>query len=822
MTRQVVELSIGGMHCAACSARVERVTGALAGVDSACVNLASCTARLELNPSADMAELTREAVAAVTALGFSAEPSAMCAGPEKEALSESARRWEKRRREQQAELAARKRELIPLFIFAIPLLALSMGEMAGLPLPTPLHPQRFPLNFALAQLALCLPALWSGRRFFLAGLPALWRKTPTMDSLVALGTGAAFVFSLWNTLALIAPDLAPPADHSPPATPGLWEAVFGAGHTAHGVELYYESAAMVIALVSLGKYLEARSRLRSGDALKALLDLAPETVIRLTPDGREESVPLALATVGDILRIRPGGRVPVDGVVVDGASFVDESMLTGESMPVAKEVGDRLTGGSVNQRGVLAMRAEHVGADTALARIVRLVRDAQGSKAPIAGLADRASFYFVPAVMGIAVLAALFWWQHSGSAAFALRVFVSVMVVACPCAMGLATPMSVMVGAGRGAQLGVLFKNGAALERSSHISAVVFDKTGTLTAGSPTLTRIRLLLGGTRTASADAEKEEENLLALAAALETFSEHPLALALVRAARERRLAALPVRDVTAVPGKGICGTVLTERGNVRAAAGNAAFAREQARLSEVEAADVFALLDKLFAEHAALGQTPITLLLDGSPRAVFAVADPLRPETASAISALKRMGILCMMATGDNAITAKAVAAQAGIEHVVAETLPEGKVEIVTDLQRRGYVVGMVGDGVNDAPALAAADVGFAMNSGIDAAVETGDVVLMRHGIASAVAALALGRAVMRNIRENLFWAFAYNIISIPFAAGLFRLFGGPALSPMLAGAAMAASSASVVANALRLRLFVAERLAPSEIQPANRL
>ncbi len=854
----VLELAVSGMHCAACSARIERVVGALPEVDKVSVSLASNTARVELARLADPAVVSASVLAAISPLGFSAEvipPAGGAAG----GLSEAARRWEKRDREQRAELAARKRDLYPAFAFALPLLVLSMGEMAGLPLPKFLDPRHSPLAFALVQLFLCLPVLWSGRRFFLLGLPALWRKSPTMDSLVALGTGAAFLYSLWNTLILALAGSVPSVpSHGPEsaghaaagaqtAAAGLWDMLFGVGHAIHGPELYYESAAVVIALVSLGKYMESRSRLRTSQALKGLLDLAPETAARVKADGGEETVSLALVVAGDILRVRPGGRVPVDGVVVEGSSFVDESMLTGESMPVEKKAGDALAGGTMNQRGALTMRAERVGSDTVLARIIRLVQDAQGSKAPIAGLADRVSFYFVPVVMALAVLAGLFWLLHGDSAAFALRVFVSVMVIACPCAMGLATPMSIMVGTGRGAQLGVLFKNGAALEQASRVTAMVFDKTGTLTAGSPALVAV-LPLGG----AGRGDGENDRLLALAAALEASSEHPLALALVRAAKEKNLTLPAVEDFTAVPGKGVSGRALTEQGPLAAAVGNAAFAREQVaatvqekailskparesgalpsqrprlhasqggddpldpRIGGGEASPVDAghtvqtdLLGGLLDEQAALGRTPVILLLEGEPAAVFSVADPLRPEAPAAVAALKNMGIHCVMLTGDNEITARAVAAQAGIDEVVAGVLPEGKAAAVAALQQQGHVVGMAGDGINDAPALARADVGFAMQSGIDVAVETGDVVLMRHGIQSAVTALALGRAVMRNIRENLFWAFAYNVVGIPFAAGLFHLFGGPVLSPMLAGAAMAMSSVSVVTNALRLRFF----------------
>ena len=817
-----LELAVKGMHCAACSSRIERVVGNIPDVNGVSVSLASNTARVELSRLADPAVVTASVLAAIAPLGFSAEVIP-ASGEGGGGLSETARRWEKRSREQRVELAARKRDLIPAFAFALPLLALSMGEMAGMPLPDFLNPRHAPFTFALAQLLLCLPVIWSGRRFFLQGVPALWRRVPNMDTLVALGTGAAFLYSLWNTVMLafgvvspalpVSPSVPKSAAHTQAAA-GFWDMLFGTGHAAHGVELYYESAAVVIALVSLGKYLESRSRLRTSEALKGLLDLAPETAARVNSDGSEETVPLASVTVGDILRVRPGGRVPVDGVVVEGGSFVDESMLTGESMPVAKKTGDPLAGGTMNQQGALSMRAERVGADTVLARIVRLVQEAQGSKAPIAGMADRVSYYFVPAVMGLAVLAGLFWWWHGDSVAFALRIFVSVMVIACPCAMGLATPMSIMVGTGRGAQLGVLFKNGVALEHSSRITAMVFDKTGTLTLGSPALVAVRLIHKQDQKDAGEKNRgEADRLLRIAASLEASSEHPLALALVRGAKEKGLAALPVDNFTAVPGKGVSGTVITDAGPVSAAVGNAAFAREQALpdSSADPGSNPAAALDLLLEEHAVQGQTPVILLLQGVPAAIFAVADPLRPDAPATIVRLKGMGIRCVMLTGDNEITAKAVAAQTGIDHIIAGVLPDGKAEAVAALQAKGHVVGMVGDGINDAPALARADVGFAMKSGIDVAVETGDVVLMRHGLETAVAALSLGRATMRNIRENLFWAFAYNVVGIPFAAGLVYLFGGPALSPMLAGAAMAMSSVSVVTNALRLRFFTVEKV-----------
>ena len=837
------------MHCAACSARIERVLGAMPELDSVTVSLATNTARVTLHNGTDAATVGQAVIDAVAHLGFSAEAQDGTGAADKSGtVSEAAQRWEKRRADQLDDLAQRKQDLVPAFVFALPLLIIAMGEMKGMPLPEFISPRFYPFRFALLQLLLCLPVMWSGRRFFLQGLPALARKAPNMDSLVALGTGAAFLYSLWNTFVAASLPLTGNV-HAGAATQGLWDMFFGTGHAAYGVDLYYESAAVVFALVSLGKYLESRSRLSTSEALKGLLDLAPESALRVRADGDREEVSLADVQRGDILFVRPGTRIPVDGTVLDGSSFVDESMLTGESMPVEKKTGDFLTGGAMNQQGALTMKALRVGADTMLARIVRLVQEAQGSKAPIANLADRVSYYFVPTVMAIAFLSGLLWWVFGDSSSFALRVFVSVMVIACPCALGLATPMSIMVGTGRGAQLGVLFKNGQALEQASRITSMVFDKTGTLTTGKPTLVDIVAL----------GDRPPDELLALAAALEHSSEHPLAAAIVGAAKDKGLILPAVEQFHATTGKGVAGRIVTHGEKLWAVVGNVAFAHEHLGSASVCRDTSSGLLcatgqdqkspapspkaapsssdDKLrHYQHltracsnggpegnaacklpdtgvydrleslAREGKTPVILLLDGVPAAIFAIADPLRPETAATITAIKGMGIDCVMLTGDNETTARAVALGAGIGEVIAGVLPDGKEKAIAALQEQGRIVGMVGDGINDAPALARADVGFAMKSGIDVAVETGDVVLMRNGVESVVTALGLGRAVMRNIRENLFWAFAYNIIAIPFAAGVIHIFGGPVLSPMLAGAAMALSSVSVVSNSLRLRFF----------------
>ncbi len=769
-----LRFAISGMHCAACSSRIERAVSDMEGVTRVSVSLASETAQVDLVPGSEVQALAARIVERIRELGFEAE----CLGDGAEGgLEDAEARWQAHSREQQAELAVRRREVRLSLLFAGLLLILSMGEMLGMPVPGFLDPHTRPLNFALAQLILCLPLIYTGRRFYLSGFPALVRGIPNMDSLVAMGTGAAFVYSLWNTgeIALSVLGLRPLA-------PEML-------HT-RVMDLYFESAAVLIALISLGKYLELRSRARTSEAIKGLLDLAPEKAILLENglDGPQREIPAAQVRPGDLLLVRPGERVPVDGVIAEGHSSLDESMLTGESLPVDKQAGDPVAGGTMNKQGSFAMRAEKVGADTVLARIVNLVQSAQGSKAPIAGLADRISLYFVPAVMGIALLASLIWWFAGADSAFCVRIFVSVMVIACPCAMGLATPISIMVGTGRGAQLGVLFKGGEAIERTASLQAVVLDKTGTLTRGEPELMAVMPL---------DPACTEATALELAASLESTSEHPLALAVRQAAVDRGLRPLPSGDFLALPGRGV-EAVLHNPDAARYRLGSPALGREYAGdNTELEQA-VVAVTDK--------GWTPLVLLREATPLAVLAVADAPRPESRAVVERLKALGLRPLMLTGDNARTAHAVARGLGITEVLAEVLPADKADAVKKLQEQGLVTGMVGDGVNDAPALAYADVGFAMSSGIDIAVEAGDVVLMSHGLGSLITALELGRATMRNVRENLFWAFAYNVVCIPVAAGLLHVWGGPTLSPMFAGAAMALSSVSVVSNGLRLRLF----------------
>jgi Cu+-exporting ATPase len=756
-----LDLAIKGMTCASCSARIEKVVSGLDGVRTMQVNLATETGVTVFDPSMISKRRIMETIAG---LGFTAEPLA----------EQNENLLVKQQRETREKLARMKKELIPAFVFAFTLLVLSMGEMLGMPLPEFIDPHHAPFNFALAQFLLVLPVMWSGRRFYLNGFPALVRKAPNMDSLIAVGTGAAFIYSTWN----------------------LIEIFLGLDAMARVMDLYYESAAVLIALVSLGKYLETRSKAKTSDAISQLMELTPDkaTLVKNPGAENEEQIDILVSDIeaGDMILVRPGERIPVDGTVRKGHSSVDESMLTGESLPVSKEEGGKVIGGTLNKNGMLRVLAERVGQDTVLARIIKMVREAQGSKAPIANLADRISLYFVPIVMVIATMSGLAWYFIGGAPfPFALRIFIAVLVIACPCAMGLATPTSIMVGTGRGAQLGVLIKSGEALEMAQGINVLVFDKTGTLTYGKPQLTDFVVLR--------ETGMPENDILALVAGAESVSEHPLAEAIVQEARARNLALKEPDAFEAIPGKGIKASL----GDNDILLGNREFIR--ARIENFDNPEI----DSKAAEFAASGKTSLFLAVNGKMTALLAIADQIKPETPQTISRLKKMGIKIFMLTGDNETTAKAIAFQAGIEDVIAEVLPDFKAEKVAELQSKGMKVGMVGDGINDAPALAKADVGIAMGTGIDVAVESGDIVLMKGDLSGVLTALALSRATMRNIKQNLFWAFAYNVVGIPIAAGLLYIFGGPTLNPMIAGGAMAMSSVSVVTNALRLRFFTPE-------------
>ncbi|SIO31551.1 heavy metal translocating P-type ATPase [Halodesulfovibrio marinisediminis] len=753
---EALRFAISGMHCAACSTRIEKVTSQMPEFASVEVNLATESARVTPAAGVEKGAAVAAFTEKVAMLGFGAELKDSEGG----GVQDVTAMWEEQQEAMRERLAEMKAKLIPKIIFAALLLVIAMADMIGLSLPEWLAPHSSPRTFSLIQLILVIPIIWLGRDFYTHGFKNLFKGAPNMDSLIAVGTGAAFAYSLWGTV----------------------EIYLGIDVIARVMDLYFESAGVLIALVSLGKFLETRSRSHTSDAIKGLMDLTPDTAIRIV-DGEQQIVPATDVMAGDILLIRPGERIPVDGSIIEGSSSVDESMLTGESLPVSKTVGDSLAGGTVNTHSVLTMKAEHVGADTVLSRIIRVVQDAQGSKAPIASMADTVSLYFVPIVMCIAVLSGIAWLVAGASFPFALRIFVAVMVIACPCAMGLATPTSIMVATGRGAQLGVLFKNGTALEQTGRIQTVVFDKTGTITHGKPELVHVESLSG----------IDEITALAYAASLESVSEHPLATAIVKGAKERGVALLDAKDATAESGKGIYGTV--DDKSIRV--GNASYAGVE------ENKDVLARMNT----QAQQGRTALVMTVNDEPALLLAVADTIKPEAAAVVDRLKKRDVSVVMLTGDNSVTAAAMAKQAGIDTVISEVHPEDKSDTIASLQKQGQLVAMVGDGINDAPALATADVGIAMGTGIDVAVEAGDVVLMSGELTGIITAVELSRAAVTNIKQNLFWAFGYNTLGIPIAMGLlFALFNGPTLSPMIAGGAMALSSVSVVSNALRLRWF----------------
>ena len=751
--KNTLRLQIGGMTCASCSSRIEKVVGAMEGITAATVNLATEQATIDFDPVVVTPRTLRQAI---EKLGFTTRPLVASAA---EGLHRS-------REENEAKVRAKKKEVIMLGLFALPLLILSMGEMIGLPLPAQLSPHISPFGFALTQFLLIIPIVYIGRNFYLLGFPALFRGAPNMDSLIAVGTGAALVYSCWN----------------------LVEIQQGINAHARAMDLYFEAAGVLITLVSLGKYLEFRSKAHTSDAISRLLQLAPDTALLVdenAPDMPTREILVEEIEQNDLLLVRPGERVPVDGRVERGTSSVDESMLTGESMPVTKKTDDQMFGGTLNQTGALFIRAEKVGQDTVLARIVRLVQEAQGSKAPIAGLADRISLYFVPTVIVIALFSGGLWFFVGGeSFSFSLRIFIAVLVIACPCAMGLATPTSIMVGTGRGAQLGVLIKSGTALETAGKIQRMVFDKTGTLTHGKPAVTDFLV--------QADAPAKKADLLSLLAGAEASSEHPLAKAIVLEAKKQSLPLPRPTSFTALPGRGISARIHDRNLLI----GNRALMAANGITFDDRAADAL----------SSQGKTVLYFALDSRPAALVAIADRMKDNAGRVVQQLAAMGITSIMLTGDNEQTARAIADQAGIGMVISQVLPDQKANRVAEIQQQGLVTAMVGDGINDAPALARADVGIAMGTGIDVAIESGDVVLMRGDIAGVVTAIALSRAVMRNIRQNLFWAFAYNVLGIPVAAGLLYIFGGPTLNPMIAGGAMAFSSVSVVTNALRLRFF----------------
>ena len=735
---------IKGMTCASCSAAVERVTGKLEGVESSQVNLA--TAKMTI--TYDESRLTPEQIIGrIQRAGFEAE------------LAHDKKKEEQREEAAEAEEAQHKirRRLILSIALAGPLLYLSMGHMlpVKLPLPAVLDMHENPLNFALAQLILTVGILICGRKFYIVGFKTLFRGHPNMDSLVAIGTGSAFLYSLVMTVLI--PE-----------------------HPEYAMNLYYESAAVVVTLVMLGKYLESRSKGKTSEAIRKLMELAPDTAVVIR-DGQEREVKTEEVKKGDLLLIRPGSRIPLDGIVERGSGSVDESMLTGESIPVEKTAGDEVIGGSINYDGALRVRVTHTGEDTTLAKIIRLMEEAQGKKAPISKLADKVAGYFVPAVITIAFLAAGAWAVAGHDLAFVLTVFVCVLVIACPCALGLATPTAIMVGTGVGAGNGILIKSGEALETAHRVDAVVLDKTGTVTEGRPKATDIYALEG-----------TEEELLCLAASCEQDSEHPLGQAIVEGAKERGLTLSKPDFFRSMTGKGLAARM----GGREILIGNE-------RMMEEERLSAECLKEKADAA-AGRGQTPMFVAENGRIKGMICVADTIKESSAGAVDEMKAMGMEVYMLTGDNRRTAEYIGAQAHVDHVIAEVLPGDKVQEVLRLQKEGKRVMMVGDGINDAPALAQADVGAAIGSGSDIAMESSDIVLMKSDLEDVVRAIRLSRATIRNIKQNLFWAFCFNSLGIPVAAGVLYLFGGPLLNPVFGGLAMSFSSVFVVTNALRLK------------------
>ena len=732
---------VEGMTCAVCAGRVEKVTKKIEGVQDSVVNLT--TEKMSITVDDDIVTYG-DIKRAVEKAGY------------KLVREEEKENTEKKLSDKDKLL----RRLIFSCIFTIPLLIVTMGHMVGMPLPKIIDPMVNPMNFAVFQIILTVPVMAIGYKFYLIGFKNLIKLSPNMDSLIAVGTSAAFLYSVF----------------------GMYKIV--TGDTSYAMHLYFEAAVTILTLITLGKYLEAISKGKTSEAIKKLMGLAPKTAT-IIREGNEIVIPIDEVVVGDIILVKPGEKLPVDGEVIEGSTAIDESMLTGESIPVEKIVGSNVIGASINKTGFIKYKATKVGGDTALSQIIKLVEDAQGSKAPIAKMADVISAYFVPIVIGLAIFSAIAWLIAGETPVFALTIFISVLVIACPCALGLATPTAIMVGTGKGAENGVLIKGGEALEITHKINTIVFDKTGTITEGKPVVTDI-----------VSRGKENNILLALAASAEKGSEHPLGEAIVRAAIEKNIELKSLENFNAIPGHGI--EVVIENESILL--GNLKLMKERS----IDIGELRGEADRLANE----GKTPMFIAINNSLEGIIAVADTVKPSSINAIKELHNMGIKVAMITGDNKKTAEAIAKQVGIDIVLSEVLPEDKANEVKKLQGKDDKVAMVGDGINDAPALAQADIGIAIGSGTDVAIESADIVLMRSDLMDVIVAIKLSKATIRNIKQNLFWAFGYNVLGIPVAMGVLHIFGGPLLNPMIAAAAMSLSSVSVLANALRLKKFKA--------------
>lgn len=740
-------LKIEGMTCAACAKTIERVTKKIDGVINSNVNYATEMLNICYEPAkVRMTDIKQ----AVERAGY------------KVTEEESAVDDDKERKEKEIKLLWNK--FIISLIFSLPLLIITMSHMFGEPfgfhLPDVIDPMKNPRNFGIIQLILVMPVMIAGIKFFTIGFRSLFRGNPNMDSLIAMGTSAAFLYGIFAIVQIFN------------------------GNIDYAYDLYFESAAVIITLITLGKYLESVTKGKTSEAIKKLMGLAPKIAIVIR-NGVETETPIEDVEVGDVIVVKPGGKMPVDGEVVEGTTSVDESMLTGESIPVEKNAGDNIIGASINKNGTIKYKATKVGKDTALSQIIKLVEDAQGSKAPIAKMADIISGYFVPVVIVIAILSAFAWYFFGGETEiFALTIFISVLVIACPCALGLATPTAIMVGTGKGAEHGVLIKSGVALETAHKIKTIVFDKTGTITEGKPKVTNIVAVNGNS----------EEYLLQLAASAEKGSEHPLGESIVKGAEDKELQFKKLDFFKAIPGHGI--EVKIDGKNIFL--GNRKLMSESNILLES--------LEKKSDNLASEGKTPMYIAIDGKIAGIIAVADTVKENSKKAIEKLHQMGIEVAMITGDNKRTAEAIAHQVGIDRILAEVLPQDKANEVKKLQENGVKVAMVGDGINDAPALAQADIGIAIGSGTDVAMESADIVLMRSDLMDVPTAIQLSKKTITNIKQNLFWAFGYNTLGIPVAMGILYIFGGPLLNPIIAAAAMSFSSVSVLMNALRLKGF----------------
>ena len=740
---EFVKLRIEGMTCASCVNNIESSLRKINGIREITVNLTTETALVRYDR--DVITI-KEIMKSIERIGFKAA-----------FIDRERDIYEKERK-----LKLQWYQLLAAIGFMVPLLYVAMGPMIGLPLPSFLDHMSEPLNYALVQLVLLIPIVVIARRFYLKGIPLLLRRKPNMDSLVAIGTISAMVYSLYSMYTIIK-----------------------MGHSAMK-GLYFETAGMIITLILLGKYLESRAKLKTANNLKKLYEIAPKTAIRIV-DEVEEVVKIENLEIGDLVVVKPGSQVPIDGIVVKGETYVDESMLTGESLPVKKIVGGSVFGGTQNKNGSIVFRVNKDNDNTALANIIRFIEDAQSVKAPITRLADTISGYFVPVVIGIAVVFFVFWLVYLGDLEFALKIFIAILVIACPCALGLATPTAIMVATGKGAELGVLIKGGEALEEAHKVSAVVFDKTGTLTVGAPRITDI-IMVGDTK------ELSEREVIRLVASLEVASEHPLKDAFLEHVKGDVDKLLVYEDFITYEGMGISGMV----SGINVAAGNYKLMEKLAVVDSVSLSEADALSKQ--------GATVIFVAFDGVVIALVGVKDPLKEESIGVIASLKKRGLRTYLITGDNEKTAKVIGDAVSVDQVYAGVLPTMKGEIVQEIQKAGFVVAMVGDGINDAPALVQSDIGIAVGKGTDIALDSADIILVKNDLRDILVSFDLSRKTIRNIKQNLFWAFFYNVIGIPIAAGVLFLFGGPLLSPVFAALAMSFSSVTVVSNALRLRWF----------------